>query len=44
MTKEEKETKDKSEVSSLNNTSHYIFMNKNRKVRGVKDKSCSGYV
>lgn len=32
MSKEVKETKGESEVSSLNNLSHYISMNKNRDV------------
>lgn len=32
MSKKEKETKDKPEVSSLDNVNHYSSMNKNRDV------------
>lgn len=46
MSEEEKETKDKSEVLSLDTGNHYISTNKNRDIgkrKGSEDKSCLGY-
>lgn len=46
MSEETKETKDKSEVLSLDSGNLYISMNKNRDIgkhKGSEDKSCLGY-
>lgn len=46
MSKEGKENKNKSKVSRLDNLGHYIFMNKNRDLRKVREEvnSCLSYV